>query len=123
MTRANLCAMVRFGVPGLCLGVFLAAALGIGGISRLQAQAQRMPDPGGSGTVAFTSSGPGNAQWLYLIDTRNQALAVYRVDPGNPKGTIKLEAARQYHWDLKLAEYNNLPPEVAAIQSMVQAVK
>jgi hypothetical protein len=44
---------------------------------------------------------------------------VYRVDPQNPKGSLKLEAARQYRWDLKLAEYNNLPPEVSAIESMV----
>ncbi len=54
-----------------------------------------------------------------MIDTKAQALAVYRVDPQNPKGSVKLEAARQYRWDLKLAEYNNQPPDVASIESMV----
>jgi len=73
------------------------------------------------GTVAFSSTG-GNAQFLYLIDTRAHAFAVYRVDPSNPKGTVKLEAARQYQWDLKLAEYNNLPPEVSAIESTVKSL-
>ena len=75
-----------------------------------------------SGTVAFSSPAGGNAQFLYLIDTRARAFAVYRVDPSNPKGTVKLEAARQYQWDLKLSEYNNLPPEVAAIESTVKSL-
>ena len=36
------------------------------------------------------------------------------------KGTVKLDAARQYGWDLKLTAYNNLGPEVTAIESMVR---
>lgn len=75
-----------------------------------------------SGTLAFTSQTLGTAQLLYLVDTRNHAFAVYRIDPTNPKGTVKLEAARSYQWDLKLAEYNNQPPEVAAIESTVQTL-
>jgi len=31
-----------------------------------------------------------------------------------------LEAARQYGFDLRLAQYNNQPPEVTAIESMVK---
>jgi len=62
------------------------------------------------------------AQLLYLVDTRGHAFAVYRIDPTNPKGTVKLEAARHYQWDLKLAEYNNQPPEVAAIESTVKTL-
>ena len=72
-----------------------------------------------TGTIAFTSGGTGSVQMLYLIDTKTQAFAVYRVDPQNGKGAIKLEAARQYRWDLKLAEYNNQPPDVASIESMI----
>ena len=34
-------------------------------------------------------------------------------------GAVKLEAARQYRWDLKLAEFNNQALEVATIESMV----
>ena len=60
---------------------------------------------------------------LYLIDTKSQAFAIYRVEPSsNPRGSgsVKLEAARKYRWDLMLSEYNNLPPEVRAVESMVK---
>jgi hypothetical protein len=57
---------------------------------------------------------------LYLIDTRARAFAVYRVDPTSPKGMVKLEAARQYQWDLKLDEYNNVEPRPSAIESAVR---
>jgi hypothetical protein len=121
MTSASWSAVGRFGVPAFVLGVCLAATLGMGQVPEVKAQAARSADAGG--TMAFTSNGPGNSQWLYLIDTRNQSFAVYRVDPSNPKGIVKLEAARHYQWDLKLAEYNNLQPEVAAIESMVRTAK
>jgi hypothetical protein len=75
-----------------------------------------------NGTLAFVTSPAGSIQWLYLIDTKTRAFAVYRVDPGNPKGSVKLEAARQYQWDLKLEHYNNQPPEPTAIESTVRAL-
>jgi hypothetical protein len=86
----------------------------------LQAQATP-PGPSGNGTFAFTSALPGSTpgQLLYLVDTRSQSLAVYRVDPQDPKGALKLEATRQYQWDLKLGEFNNQPPEVSAVEGMV----
>jgi hypothetical protein len=67
------------------------------------------------------SSPTAAGQWLYLIDTRSRAFAIYRIDPSNPKGSVKLEAARQYQWDLKLEHYNNQAPEPGAIESMVRA--
>jgi hypothetical protein len=78
--------------------------------------------PGGEagGTIAFTTSTNGNVQLLYLIDTRSQAFTIYRVD--STKGTVKLDAARQYGWDLKLTGYNNLEPQVTAIESMVKTL-
>ncbi len=84
------------------------------------------PSGDSTGTIAFTAllhnnaSGNGAAQLLYLIDTRSRAFAVYRIDPTNPKGAVKLEAARQYQWDLKLSEYNNQAPEPAAIEAAVK---
>ena len=129
---------VRYGFPGLVLGLGLAWGLeGRAPVARAQGPGSNIPMPSpvdrtrgsvtppvveSSGTVAFSSPAGGNAQFLYLIDTRSRAFAVYRVDPSNPKGTVKLEAARQYQWDLKLAEYNNLPPEVAAIESSVKSL-
>ena len=57
-----------------------------------------------------------------LIDTKSHAFAIYRLDPTDHKGTVKLEAARQYQWDMKLEHYNNQSPEPAAIESMVKAL-
>jgi hypothetical protein len=128
--------VVRYGLPGVLLGLALAAG-GRGGGRELWAQnpltaPNPMPAgpaferpraataPGGEagGTIAFTTSGNGAMQLLYLIDTKSQAFAIYRVD--SMKGTVKLDAARQYGWDLKLTAYNNLGPEVTAIESMVR---
>jgi hypothetical protein len=126
--------LVRFGLPSLVVGLCLAWCLEG---RNLAAQAQGTnPSPGaaadrsrgttqagdGSGTFAFTAPASGNAQLLYLVDTKTKAFAVYRIDPGNAKGTVKLEAARQYQWDLKLSEYNNQEPGVAAIESTVKSL-
>jgi hypothetical protein len=123
MPSAHWKAVVRFGLPGLLSGLFLAWGVGIGRIPSVSAQTPATHASDSSGTIAFTSGAPGSAQLLYLIDTKNQVFALYRVDPQNPKGTVKLEAARQYRWDLKLSEYNNLPPEVSAIESNVRTSK
>jgi hypothetical protein len=135
MARVHWQSTVRHGVPGLLAGLALAWVLGSGRVPTAQAQQGQHPLAGATppvqapsggeaaGTIAFTSGTAGSAQWLYLIDTRSQSFAVYRVDPQNPKGTVKLEAARHYRYDLKLAEYNNQPPEVSAIESMVKAVR
>ncbi|WP_165234320.1 hypothetical protein [Aquisphaera insulae] len=139
--------MARFGLPGIAMGVMLSWASGMHGPTA-EAQTGRGADAGGvpgraiegnrglpqvaspkvlangeaNGTLAFVTSPPGSYQLLYLVDTRSHALAVYRVDPGNSKGALKLEAARQYQWDLKLEHYNNQAPEPAAIESMVRTL-
>lgn len=107
----------RNAIFGLLAGVALSWAAF--GRSTPSARAQGPNSGEATGTIAFTSGGNGSTQLFYVIDTKTQAFAVYRVDPQNPKGTVKLEAARQYRWDLKLAEYNNQPPDVASIESMV----
>ena len=115
---------VRFGFPGLLAGLALAAL--VGGWQAPEAHGQLAPGANlaagaeGSGTIAFTSPGPGMTQFLYMVDTKAQSFAVYRVDSSGSKGSVKLEAARHYRWDLKLAEYNNQPPEVGAVESMVR---
>ena len=75
-----------------------------------------------NGTLALITSNGGPVQWLYLIDTKNRAFAVYRVDPTSTKGTVKLEASRQYQWDLKLEHYNNQAPEPDAIKATVKTL-
>jgi len=106
----------RYGLPGLVLGLVLPWMLGTGRAP--EARAQGSPGLETHGTIAFTTATPGStASLLYLVDTRSQSFAVYRVD--TTRGTVKLEAARQYRGDLRLTEFNNLPPEVAAVEAMV----
>ncbi|WP_435009051.1 hypothetical protein P12x_000301 [Tundrisphaera lichenicola] len=115
--------VARYGLPGLVMG--LALAWWVGGNSP-SARAQALaPASEASGTIAFVNSPAGsNSQMLYLIDTKAQAFAVYRVEPTGPRGagTVKLEASRQYRYDLKLSEYNNLPPEASAVEAMVKSM-
>ena len=114
--------ILGYSVPGLMVGVALAWMASGRGVSA-QAQAG-VPGVEANGTIAFTSSTGGSSQLLYLIDTRSQSFAVYRVDSqgGRGAGSVKLEAARQYRYDLKLAEYNNQPPEVSQVEAMVRAI-
>jgi len=123
--------VVRYGVPGLFLGLVVMG--GFGNVRGPSAQADNLPGAerpraaavaGGetSGMMAFTSPTMGNAQLLYLIDTRSRSFAIYRVDPANAKGAVRLEATRQYQWDLKLTEYNNDKPDVVSVESMIKTV-
>ena len=126
MSRRRWTAALRRGMPGVVVGIGLAWGLGAGQAPPRSAQAGPNPTTGtADGTIAFSSAGAGNTQLLYLIDTRAQTLAVYGVDPTvtNAKGALKLVAARQYRFDLKLSEFNNAPPEVTAIESMVSGVR
>ncbi len=137
--------ITRFGLPGVVLGVAIAWMAGARGpLAEAQtraggeggsqagspvrgADASRVPQGQGrllaggeaNGTLAMVTAPSGSAQWLYLIDTKSHAFAIYRLDPSNPNGSVKLEAARQYQWDMKLQHYNNQAPEPAAIESMV----
>lgn len=114
--------LVGYSVPGLVMGLALAWWAGGRGVSA-QAQAA-VPGVESNGTIAFTSPTGGSSQLLYLIDTRSQTFAIYRVDSQGARGagSVKLEAARQYRYDLKLSEYNNQPPEVTAVEGMVRSV-
>ncbi len=138
--------VARYGLPGLVLGMILAWGSGVRGpqvvaqtgSSERTAGAQRVAPrsveggksqsgrsiAGGdsSGTLALIAETAGPAQWLYLIDTKKRAFAVYRIDPSNAKGTVKLEASRQYKWDLELEHYNNQAPEPAAIEATVKTL-
>jgi hypothetical protein len=140
--------MARFGLPGVILGVAISWMAGARGpLAEAQTRAgggggsqvglpARGPDAGraqqaqgrllasgeANGTLAMVTAPSGPAQWLYLVDTKSHAFAIYRLDPSNPKGSVKLEAARQYQWDLKLEHYNNQAPEPAAIESMVKTL-
>lgn len=111
--------VLGFGLSGVALGLALA---GWGGSpSPPSLSAQGAPAVPAAGLIAMTAETPGNpnGSLLYLIDPKEQSFALYRID--GLKGTVKLEAARHFRGDLKLAEYNNQPPTVAAVEAMVSA--
>jgi hypothetical protein len=143
--------VARYGVPGAVLGVALAWLAGargplvqaqqtgpngepllthqvptprvfhpgVGGMSAIRAATSGESD----GTIALVvPSNNGSAQWLYLIDTKNHSFTIYKVDTDNPKDLIKLEAARQYQWDLKLDNYNNSGLKPAEIEKVVKSL-
>ena len=116
--------VVAYGLPGVVIGLALAWW---GGGHGPTARAQGAPPVADSnGTIAFTAptGGASSAQMLYLIDTKAQAFAVYRVDPqlaAKGERPLKLEAARQYKWDLRLNEYNVQEPYVSTVEGLVKA--
>lgn len=133
MPLRGLGGVARYGLPGLLLGLMVMGGLGGGRWPVVQAQAEvassgdrsrpALPSVAdSSGTIAFTAPAGGSAQLLYLIDTRSRVFTVYRIDPANVEGTVKLVGVRQYQWDLKLTQYNNQQPEVSAIESMVKTL-
>ena len=129
----------RYGLPGMLLGLALAW-MSSGRIDPIaQAQTPGQPTPratnspispgmprGGSvsqgesnGLITMrTTNAQDGSEWLYLIDTREQVFAIYRMEPTD-RGLIKLIGVRKYSWDLKVTEWNNLPPDVNAIQAAV----
>lgn len=130
----------RYGLPGLILGAAIAwtggaraPELSAQTAGEAPAPAPRAGGPGArpaataeaNGTIAMISNpqGPAGGQFLFLVDTKSQALAVYRFDPAGPKGSLKLEAARRYEWDLKLDQYNNQAPEPGAIEASLKAAQ
>ena len=124
----------RYGLPGLVLGAAIAwtggaRAPALSAQTGAEAPAARATGPQGArpaataeanGTIALinTPQGPAAGQFLFLVDTKSQALAVYRFDPAGPK-----EAARRYEWDLKLDQYNNQAPEPGAIEASLKAAQ
>jgi hypothetical protein len=72
--------------------------------------------------LALLTNTVGPVHWLYLIDTKKRAFAIYGIDPTSPKGTVKLVASRQYRWDLELEQFNNSEPAPADIEAMVRAL-
>jgi len=72
---------------------------------------------------SYDDSDHGNA-WsgavAHVVNPATQSLAIYRFEPNNPRGALKLEAVRQFRWDMMLSEYQNQPPEVSAVESMTR---
>jgi hypothetical protein len=141
---------MRFGLPGMALGVLVtwgwtlsderaaaqvpgqgprSAASGgstqgrpVASPGAQPAKAATMGEAGGILALVSASQGTGPSQWLYLIDTKKRAFAIYLVDPMNPQGCVKLQASRQFRWDLELDQYNNQGLEPADVKARVDAM-
>jgi hypothetical protein len=148
MSRRVDSGLARFGLPGLALGIVIAwcanfrgepaaaeqtqgvsarsASPGSGGSNRPEAakpqSAKTVAGNDPAGTMALITNSTGPVQWLYLIDTKQKSFAIYRIDPNNPKGSVKLEASRKYRWDLELDEYNNQGLEPSDVEARVKAL-
>jgi hypothetical protein len=138
----------RIGLPGLALGIGIACgasfrsepasaqqapsgtgrpnSTGSQGVGRSEVpRSQSAKMVGGNdqaGTLALIANPTGPVQWLYLIDTKQKSFAVYRIEPTNSKGSVKLEASRKYRWDLELDEYNNQGLEPSDVEARVKAL-
>lgn len=134
MSHVTRSAILRYGLPGMMVGVALCWVMG--GANPTPANAQDPHMPSGArgfaaegvsgatnGTIAFTTTTPAGQSRLIIIDTAAKSFALYRIDsdPTKGGGAVKLETARQYRWDLQLQEYNNLPPAPKAVKSMVES--
>ncbi len=125
MSKVHSVGVLRYGFPGLAIGLALAWWGGQGPTARLMgAPPAAVADPGANGILAFSSAVGNSSQLLYMIDTRAKAFSIYRVDPGNTQGagTVKLVAARQCRWDLQMSEYNNQQPGAADIEAMLKSM-
>jgi hypothetical protein len=122
MSRGFLEGAARFGLPGLMAGLALAWwSGGHGPTARVQGATS---GTGSNDVIAFTEPVVGKpTQLLYLIDTKQRAFAVYRIEPAgsNGSGSAKLEAVRKFEYDLKLTEFNNQAPEVSAVEGKVKS--
>ncbi len=138
--------VARFGLPGLLLGIALAwvsgvrgpeaaAQTGPGGLAsansgvgsvrgRQPSRRRRGRSPGemSNGTLALITSGAGRPNGSISSTPRTAPSPSTASIPTNSKGIVKLEASRQYKWDLKLEHYNNQAPEPDAIKATVETL-
>ena len=68
--------------------------------------------------IALPAAGADKSQVLTVIDPRQQAMCVYRIDLTN--GKIALMSVRNIRWDLQMTEFNGVNPLPQEIRSQLQ---
>jgi hypothetical protein len=58
------------------------------------------------------------AQILTVVDPRQRTVAVYHIDLGS--GKITLRSARNIHWDLQMTEFNSDNPSPREIRLQLE---
>jgi hypothetical protein len=112
--------MLRIGLPGLFLGVALCWVVSNGRQVAAQATNPVRSGTNDGSTIAMTTGTLGAEQRLYLIDTKKQTFAIYKIDK---EGWIELLSVRRYQADMELSEFNNKKPTVSEIQETVHSLQ
>jgi hypothetical protein len=101
------------------LGVLIAAGLTLAPHNEVLAQRANGNQPivGSELIVVPTPLPDGKAQMLVVIDPRQQALGVYRVELSS--GKIALQSVRNIRWDLQMIQFNNENPLPQEIRSLL----
>ena len=109
-------------VLGALVGAALVVAFAASRDSTGSAYGQRAPSPNpvGSegGLIALTSPSADNGVLVTVVDARQRALAVYRVD--SLTGKIKLLSVRNVQWDLQMVHLNSESPSPQEIRSLLE---
>ncbi len=122
MTRRT--AILRYGVPGVILGIVVWAALGTGRVLEAQGVGGRpgVPskefDTSSASGVIVTTVASGMNQRMFIVDTKKQVIAVYDFSAKS----MRLVAIRRYQADLGLTEFNNDEPRVSDIQKTLESM-
>jgi len=107
------------------LGTFAGAFLMLAVLAVLEHRstvfAQQYQAPGqaagGDRLIALSESTP-NGQLLTVIDPRQRAICVYRVDSAT--GKIALRSVRNIHYDLQMSEFNGEAPLPREIRLLLE---
>jgi hypothetical protein len=96
---------------GLLLAILVAMLSRGGGVSsRAFAAAPLSPEPiaGGGSMYLMPAQFSVNTWGCYIMDIDTQTLCAYQFYPGEKQ--LRFVAARNFHWDRKLGNFNTLPP-------------
>ena len=113
--------MTRSTTQGLiCLVVLSVLAVAVSWRSGLHAQ-DPIPRPamigGHPASLVTHVTDTTTGQQLTVIDSQRRTLAIYLIEKGT--GRVTLKSVRQLHWDLQLEEFNGVSPTPREIQTLL----
>lgn len=87
------------------VGLLLASGMWL----NLFSQQALPPQTGSSDIQVLSTPLQTGIQQLVVVDSRNQSMAVYHIEP--QQGKIQLRSVRSLRWDLMMEEFNPTAPE------------
>jgi len=94
-------------------GMVIAALVAFIVIGRSGSSAEAQVAPSSEGLVLEPVHLVNTVSIAYVVDPRNERLLVYEYEL---KRGLRLVAARNIKWDLKMESYNALPPKVSEVR-------